>query len=275
MAVDKKLELDKVQLNHAGDVSVEVMGQGPGLVLLHGWGLNSAVWHTMTTALSQSHTLYLVDLPGYGHSRGLQLPADLSVWSRHVVEAIPEPAAWLGWSLGGLIATQAAIDYPHRITQLITVASSPKFVAEGKWRGIAPDVLELFQQQLATDFRQTLGRFLAIQAMGSDSARLDVKRLKQVVSDRPEPDLEALAIGLELLASCDLRDELQHIRQPFLRLYGRLDSLVPRKAIGHIDGLSPNSHTTILDKAAHAPFISHPEAFVDALITFLCSEKSD
>ena len=258
----------------ASGVAVTTMGNGPALVLLHGWGLNSAVWHQVTESLSKRHTLYLVDLPGFGHSRELLLPAQLPLWADAVAEAIPEPAAWLGWSLGGLVATQAAIRHPRRVTRLVTVASSPKFVADDDWRGIQPQVLADFQAQLANDFRDTLARFLAIQAMGSETARADIKQLQSVLAKRPEPAAAALAVGLELLAGEDLRSQLATIRQPFLRLYGRLDGLVPRKTIGLVDQLAPESISEVLPKASHAPFISHPQVFLQRLADFLDAENT-
>ena len=47
---------------------VEVSGSGPDLVLLHGWGMNAAVWGEVATALAQHFRLHCVDLPGHGAS---------------------------------------------------------------------------------------------------------------------------------------------------------------------------------------------------------------
>ena len=55
---------------------------------------------------------------------------------------------------------------------------------------------------------------------------------------------------------------------PFLRLYGKLDGLVPRKAIKLITELSPRSDTFVFEQASHAPFISHPEEFHRTLVTW-------
>ena len=40
------------------------------LVLLHGWGLNAEVWRCISEELASQFTVHLVDLPGYGRSRG-------------------------------------------------------------------------------------------------------------------------------------------------------------------------------------------------------------
>ena len=53
---------------------------------------------------------------------------------------------------------------------------------------------------------------------------------------------------------------------PFLRLYGRLDGLVPRKIVPLLDDLWPESESILFDKAAHAPFVSHPAAFCEPLL---------
>ena len=225
------------------------------LVLLHGWGLNAGVWDCITPQLSSHFTLHLVDLPGYGRSGGFGAMS-LEEMTQRVLEQAPDRAIWLGWSLGGLVASQAAI----------TVASSPCFSAHDSWPGIKPEVLSGFQQQLSEDFQRTVERFLALQTMGTESARQDARALKSTVLSLPMPSPEVLNGGLEILKTADLRQALTTLDVPFLRLYGRLDGLVPRKIIPILDALWPKSTSMIFDKAAHAPFISHPQAFCAPLI---------
>lgn len=250
-------------------VHVEVFGQGPALVLIHGWGLNSAVWQQLAPELAQHFEVHAVDLPGFGLSHELNVSADLQDWVNSIAQAIDKPAIWLGWSLGGLVATQAALSHPKLVSKLITVASSPKFAQEQDWPGIKPEVLSLFQQQLQQDFVKTLERFLAIQALGSESAKQDIMKLKQMLAQRPLPSTKALSIGLDLLDSIDLRPRLVDIDIPFLRIYGRLDSLVNQRLISKIDKLVPQSQRVVMNKASHAPFISHKEEFLDHLLTFV------
>ena len=249
-------------------VHVEKIGQGPALVLLHGWGLNSGVWAQVQMTLAKDFTLYCIDLPGFGHSEQ-RVDSDIKAWANSVAQVIDEPAVWLGWSLGGLVATQVALDYPQQVKGLITVASSPRFSENDQWPGIKSDVMTMFTKQLATDFALTLERFLAIQAMGSDSAKRDIKALKAVLDERPLPQQQSLHDGLLLLNDVDLREEIKNIEQPFLRIYGRLDSLVPSKAISLVDELSPKSEKVIFKKASHAPFISHTDEFISALKGFM------
>ncbi|HDT2077377.1 pimeloyl-[acyl-carrier protein] methyl ester esterase [Enterobacter cloacae] len=235
------------------------------LVLLHGWGLNAEVWNCINEELASHFTLHLVDLPGFGRSRGFG-PMSLDEMAQQVLAAAPQNAIWLGWSLGGLVASQIALSRPERVSALVTVASSPCFSAQASWPGIKPDVLAGFQQQLSEDFQRTVERFLALQTMGTETARQDARALKQTVLSLPMPDVEVLNGGLEILKTVDLREPLSALTMPHLRIYGYLDGLVPRKVVPLLDSLWPESESQIIAKAAHAPFISHPAEFCSALI---------
>lgn len=82
----------------------QTKGQGNvHLVLLHGWGLNAEVWRCIDEELSSHFTLHLVDLPGFGRSRGFGAMS-LADMAEAVLRQAPDKAIWLGWSLGGLVA---------------------------------------------------------------------------------------------------------------------------------------------------------------------------
>jgi pimeloyl-[acyl-carrier protein] methyl ester esterase len=247
----------------------QTMGEGDrDLVLLHGWGLNADVWQQAAVRLAPHFRLHLVDLPGYGRSTGFGAMT-LAEMADRVRESAPPRAHWLGWSLGGLVASQIALDAPAQVASLITVASSPCFAAQDTWPGIRPEVLQGFQRQLSEDFQRTVERFLALQTLGTESAKRDVRLLKAVVLEQPMPGVEVLNGGLEILRQADLREPLRALTLPFLRIYGQLDGLVPRKIVPVLDAAWPQSTSVIVDKAAHAPFVSHPETFAQLLIDFL------
>lgn len=235
-------------------------GQGPDLVLLHGWGMNGAIWEQTIASLEPYFRVHIVDLPGYGHSAAHHAES-LAQIADMVLSDAPDRAVWLGWSLGGLVATHIALNAPERVTKLITVASSPKFAAEHPWRGIQPNVLTAFTSQLLEDFSVTIERFMALQAMGSPSARKDVKQLKQAVLSRPQPNPDSLLVGLNILADVDLRDALHGLSMPMLRLYGRLDGLVPIKVASDLSEQLPNTQQFVFEQSSHAPFMTEHDAF--------------
>lgn len=242
-------------------------GQGPDLVLLHGWGMNGAVWQQTAENLSEHFSVHVVDLPGYGHSNAVSA-LNLESIVEEVLEDAPKQAIWLGWSLGGLVATHAALNHKERVSKLVTVASSPKFAAAKPWRGIQPNVLTMFTQQLVEDFQLTVERFMALQAMGSPSARQDVKQLKQAVLSRPLPNQEVLLAGLDILAGVDLREQLANIDIPFLRVYGRLDGLVPIKVSKDMAHWSPASISHTFEQSSHAPFMTELDEFCEKITEF-------
>lgn len=237
------------------------------LVLLHGWGLNAQVWQGIAARLAPHFRLHCVDLPGYGRSAGYGA-LSLNAMADIVLAQAPEKAVWLGWSLGGLVASQAALSAPERVGALITVASSPCFSAQEEWPGIKPAVLQGFQQQLSEDFQRTVERFLALQTLGTGSARQDARLLKSVVLEQPMPSIEVLNGGLDILRQIDLREAMATVTLPMLRIYGALDGLVPRKVASLLDERWPDTDSVVMPQAAHAPFISHPDAFSEWIRTF-------
>lgn len=247
----------------------QTLGEGSrDIVLLHGWGLNAEVWRYIVERWTPHFRLHLIDLPGYGRSRDFGA-LSLQQMTDAVLAQAPQNAVWLGWSLGGLVASQAALSAPDRVDALITVASSPCFAAHDAWPGIRPEVLQGFQHQLSEDFQRTVERFLALQTLGSESARQDARMLKSMVLDLPIPPVEVLSGGLDILNHQDLTAQMQTLTLPFLRIYGALDGLVPRKIASLLDEKWPNSRAEIIAKASHAPFISHPDEFYALISDFL------
>lgn len=238
------------------------------VVLLHGWGLNHQVWLQLKQALPADLKVYTPDLPGFGLS---PCPStyDADVVLAQLAGQIPDQSILIGWSLGGLLAIALASRYPHKVKKLGLIASSPCFMAKESWPGMDARVMQQFAGQLQQDLALTVERFLAIQAMGSSTARQDIKLLKQAVLSLPLPSARSLQGGLELLATLDLRQEFAALPQPVFAILGRLDSLVPVAIAPLLQHLSPQLQIEILQKASHAPFISHQQEFVSLLVRHL------
>ena len=235
------------------------------VVLLHGWGLNHQVWSQLLLALPAGLTIRAPDLPGFGVST---CPASYDIDSvlSQLAEQIPDQSTVVGWSLGGLLAIALASRYPNKVKKLGLIASSPCFMAKDEWPGMDSRVMQQFAGQLQQNLALTVERFLAIQAMGSSTARQDIKLLKQAVLSLALPSTVALQGGLELLATLDLRQEFAALRQPVFAILGRLDSLVPVAIAPLLQNLRPKLQLDILQKASHAPFISHQDEFISLLL---------
>ncbi|MGV2872869.1 pimeloyl-ACP methyl ester esterase BioH [Colwellia sp. E150_009] len=253
------------------------------LVLLHGWGLNSAVWQPLIESLPDDFTQFFnvvtLDLPGFGVNVSVDItPYSLANICQSITNTITKPAIYVGWSLGGLVATEMALRFPEKVLALITVASTPRFIEEKVqveeniqviWPGIKANVLAAFHQQLQVNIEKTIDGFLKIQAMGSPHIRQDIKKISQLVFQQKMASQATLDQSLTLLESSDYRHTLQNVTQPFLRLYGNADSLVPKSVIEKVNELTPKSDVYIFKQASHAPFISHADDFKEILIQWL------
>ena len=104
-------------------VYVDTLGEGPDLVLLHGWAMHSGIWGSVRSQLAKYFRLHLVDLPGHGVSPTpwIHGPDALKNMSEMIMDSLPEHSIICGWSLGGQIAMKLALDMPERINKLILV----------------------------------------------------------------------------------------------------------------------------------------------------------
>ena len=245
---------------------IERVGDGPDLVLLHGWAMHSGIFAPLARALTSRFRLHLVDLPGHGANRDDPQGFALADAASRIAAATPR-AIWLGWSLGGLVALQAALKQAARVRGLVLIASSPRFVVGGDWPlGIASDVLAEFRDGLARDYRGTIERFLALEAMGSDHARSELRELKAHVFERGEPARSALAQGLRVLETADLRAALADITVPSLWIAGRRDRLINPAAMRWA---AERAHGRFVEcDSGHAPFLAHAPALAQTIADF-------
>lgn len=241
----------------------------PVLVLLHGWGVNQGVWQTILADISPSVQVITPDIPGFGRAQQLPQPCNFDTVLSELASQIPANSLVCGWSLGGLLAIALAERYPAKVQQLALVAATPCFLQQAGWPGMKAAVMQQFAQSLQRDLSQTVSRFLAIQAMGSATAKSDAALLKQAIAAYPQASKAALSAGLEFLSSQDLRRSFAALNQPVVGCFGALDSLVPVAVVSELQKLQPNADLSVLAKASHAPFISHRAEFLAWLNNWL------
>jgi len=243
-------------------------GNGPDLVLLHGWAMHAGIFAPLTELLAPRFRLHLVDLPGHGYSGTDANAADTSRWAARIAAAVPRDAIWLGWSLGGLVALQAALDPNTHARGLVLIAASPRFVVAPDWpHGVALEVFEQFGAGLHQRYRETIERFLALETLGSAHAQSELRDLKTRVFAHGEPHIAALEAGLALLEAVDLRARLRELTMPHLWIAGRRDRLVPPAAMRWASVQSGKGEFVEM-ASGHAPFISHADEVAQAIDCF-------
>jgi len=246
------------------------VGEGPDIVLLHGWGMNADVWEGILPALTKQFRVTLLDLPGHGRSLDSLADYSLKNLATTINAFIPQNAILVGWSLGGMIATQLTVNNPNNIRKLVLVASAPQFVRDDTWPdGTDAEVLDSFARDLKQNYPQTIKRFIAIQAMGSEHAREQQHILRERVFRHGNPQPAALEAGLAILRHTNLRPELAKITCPTLLISGEHDALFRPGAAKKTQSMMTNARLSIIPGAGHAPFLSHPDTFLDSLLTFL------
>ncbi|XBC38144.1 MAG: pimeloyl-ACP methyl ester esterase BioH [Buchnera aphidicola (Floraphis choui)] len=237
------------------------------LILIHGWGFNSKIWNMLLSNLKTNFTIHLVDLPGFGKNNMFQF-MNLNNTAKLLEKYIPNNSILLGWSMGGLIVSKIALLYPEKIKALISVASSPCFIMKNNWPGISKHKLSKFYYQLAINYEKTILNFITIQIIHLNHLNEEIYLLKNNILTQPKPNILTLKKGLELLYSSDLRAEITKIKIPFLRIYGDLDTLVPKKIATVLDEKLPKTKSIIINKCAHAPFISNKNEFCSIILNF-------
>jgi pimeloyl-[acyl-carrier protein] methyl ester esterase len=238
---------------------VETSGKGPELVLLHGWGMNGAVWRGLVKDWEARYRMTVIELPGHGASGPLD-SADPLAWVEACLAVAPPSAHWLGWSLGGQLAIQSALQAPERVLSLGLVATTPCFVQRDDWPlAMAPSTFDGFAAALQDDPSTTLLRFLALQVRGEPQGRETLRRLRGDLAGRPEASVAGLRQGLVWLRDTDLRPALAGLGVPQYWLFGARDTLVPAAVADAVTQIHPGARTGLIDGAAHAPFLSHPD----------------
>jgi pimeloyl-[acyl-carrier protein] methyl ester esterase len=248
---------------------IESVGSGAPLLLIHGWGMHGGVWEEVAQKLAADFRVHSVDLPGYGYSKAGEI-ATLDEIVDELSASFDEPLAVCGWSLGGQIALHWAVREPDKVRRLILVASTPCFTGRADWScGMESEVLAQFAGDLEQNHAATLRRFISLQLRGSENERELLARLRERLFSRGEPDMAALRAGLDILREADLRGKLQHIRQPVMIISGERDKLTPPAASDYMARAMPSARSMEVEGAAHAPFLSHPEIFVEQIKSFL------
>jgi pimeloyl-ACP methyl ester carboxylesterase len=247
-----KIDRDGIKIHY------EVHGDGPPLLLTHGYSSTSAMWRGQIEALSKQHTLILWDMRGHGQS---DYPDDPLAYSEALTVA--DMAALLdavgasraivgGLSLGGYMSLAFYRAYPERVRALLIIDTGPGFKkddAREAWNRRAHETAERFERE----------GLAVLQSLS---------RERSGVSHRDAGGLARAARGM--LAQRDARviETLPKIKVPALVVVGADDAPF-LAASDYMAAKIPGATKVVIPAAGHAVNIDQPEAFIAAVLPFL------
>jgi len=231
-------------------VRSQVGGQGPAVLLLHGWGGAIESFAPVLDDLHRSHTVVAFDLPGFGKS---SLPpttwgsADYAHLTLQVMERLKlERAHLIGHSFGGQVAMQLAATAPERVGKLVLVCSA----------GIRT------RPSLATRLKRAaarLGKGLA--AHGGQIGEKLRGAIYRRVQSHDYASAGLLRPTLVRVITEDLTPVLPRIQSPTLLVWGAQDRDVPLAAGRVMERLIPGAQFVVFENAGHFAYLDQFDRF--------------
>jgi pimeloyl-ACP methyl ester carboxylesterase len=231
-------------------IAYESAGAGPALILIHGLSGSTRWWRHNLRPLSRHFRVHLVDLIGFGGSRGRghrfvlgEAAAALAEWMAQI--GAPR-ASVVGHSMGGLIAADLAASFPAQVERLVLVSAAAVPLGRRYVRHAGG---------LVGALRYTAPSFWPV--LAADAARAGPATLLRAIS--------------QLLAA-DISPRLATITAPSLILWGEHDRLVPLALGRQLHGHLPRARFVVIPGAGHVPMWERPAAFNREVLSFLLSE---
>jgi pimeloyl-ACP methyl ester carboxylesterase len=238
----------------------EVHGDGPPLILTHGYSSTSAMWQGQVTALSKQHKLVLWDMRGHGQS---DYPEDPAAYSETLTvgdiaalldEVGAKTAIVGGLSLGGYMSLAFYRAHPERVAALLIIDTGPGFKkddAREAWNRRAFDTAERFERE-------------GLEVLQSAS------RERSTVSHRDATGLARAARGMLTQRDARVIELLPNIKVPSLIVVGADDTPF-LAASDYMAAKIPGAKKVVIPAAGHAVNIDQPQVFIDAVLPFLDS----
>jgi 2-succinyl-6-hydroxy-2,4-cyclohexadiene-1-carboxylate synthase len=245
-------------------------GDGPPLVLSHGFTQTHRVWGGLDADLADSHTVAAVDLPGHGRSHGIN--ADL-VTGAVMLGATGGPADYLGYSMGARFCLHLALARPDLVHRLVLVSGTAG-IDDPDERSSRRQSDEALAERLdpvgGGPPQDTVAEFVARWVSNPMFGRVPVSA--NAVEERSTNTAAGLASSLRLAGTgtqVPLWDRLAGLTMPVLVVTGSRDVKFTELGRRLADSMGGPVAHVVVDDADHAPHLQHPDEVAAAVRTFL------
>ncbi len=254
----------------------ESAGEGPGIVLLHGWGDAADVWLAVLAELSaRERRAIAVDLPGFGRATALKPGAVLPQLDAFAAELVRgwsdgEPVVVAGSSLGGCLALRLAEQETVELAGVVPMApdglEAPAWFDAIEEDPIVRKLLSLplpVPNALVRDAQRGAYDRLALQD-ASESQRAVVDALAKDAETRA-----LLASGRGLLPELSAAPfDLVGIRCPVLLVWGDHDRMLPHSGARIVLGSLPTTQVELIEGCGPRPQLEAPDRLLELLLPF-------
>ena len=261
--------------------ALELEGDGPPLLLLHGWADSADTWRLLLDRLGREGRAALaVDLPGFGTAdklTGAPILEQLDAFVSAALEHTGEDTVVVGNSLGGCAALRAA--ERHELGGVVAVA--PAGLDMARWFVLVrrdPLVRNLLASPLPVPnalTRRVVAEVYNRLAFHRPSA-IDPRVAKTFAGHLSSRATAARVVrsARRLLPELDDCFELERIGCPVLLVWGRQDLLVFQSGAERVLSVVPDSRLEIIDECGHCPQLERPDRLGDLLLDFSRSPAS-
>ncbi len=261
------------QVNIGRRNAVTVTGEGPPLLLVHGFGCDQSMWNPIAPALRQGRQIISYDLTGMGNSdyqaygqRHDQLDGHVDDLIQVLESINPGPVVAIGHSVSSMIAGLAAIKRPELFSGLVMISPSPHYLKDGDYDGgFSRTDIEGLLGAMRENYQGWAGQ-LASMVAGDQQDRSTEQALNQRFC-RNDPEISAHFARVTFLG--DNRPDLKRIRLPTLIIHCTRDAIAPLVVAQYVRDHIPDAELVEIDGAGHAPHMTHPTQTAEAIQSFL------
>jgi 3-oxoadipate enol-lactonase len=260
--------------NEGARVYWNSLGQGEPIVMLMGLGCSSAMWYRVAPRLAKRHRVILIDNRGAGHTRVPYALVHRVVTMARDVCAVLDAAGVasanvVGFSMGGMIAQQMAIDHPQRVRSLALLGTncggSDAILAEPKvWK-------MLFDKGSVTPEESLHAMRQYVYARATLDRRIEQDHVVRLANF---PTLRGYQSQLYGLMGWSSYSRLPRVQCPTLVLHGNEDQLIPPANAKLLADRIPGAELTTFDDASHWLATDQTDAVVSALNVFLRKHRA-
>jgi pimeloyl-ACP methyl ester carboxylesterase len=276
LKIDWREHLRRVELPGSTVGYVE-LGQGEPLVFVHGLSGCWQNWLENLPHFARRYRCVALDLPGFGSSPKPSWEISIPGYGRLLHDFCERlgisASAVVGNSMGGFIATEAAIAAPGRFSQLVLVSAAGITWAEarqesarmiGRAGRVAAPLLFRFRK---VGLERPRARQLSFRGIFDQPNRLR----PELLYEQMEPALQSPGFpdAIRTLVGYDIRERLGEIEVPTLIVWGRNDRVVPVPAAYSYQRRIPGARLEIFEHTGHLPQLERPARFNRLVEEFL------